>query len=114
MGGAIAGAVVCIAVGIACFVIGIANMRGNISMLHSYHVGNIDEEKRLPFGKLIGKGMIVISCAIVAYGGLFIPAELTQDGIYTVIANIVMAVGMVVGLGICLYAIKKYNGRIID
>ena len=113
MGGAITGAVLSIAVGIACFVIGILNMKGNISMLHSYHINNVTEENKVPFGKTVGIGMIIIAITLVIYGALFIPAEVTKDAVYTIVANIVMIVGMVAGIGICLYAIKKYNKKII-
>lgn len=112
MGGAITGAVVSILVGIACLVIGILNMKGNISMLHSYHINHITEENKAPFGKKMGIGMLIIAGSIIAYGGLLIPAELTKENIYLIVANAVLIVGLVVGLGIALYAIKKYNKKI--
>ena len=113
MGGAITGAITGVLVGIVCFVIGILNIKGNISMLHSYHINNIKEEDRIPFGKLVGKGMIVIAIALVIYGILFIPFELTQNVIYTYVSNCILIVGLVIGLAITLYAIKKYNKKII-
>ena len=113
MGGAISGAIVSILVGIACLVIGILNRKGNISMLHSYHINNITEENKAPFGKIVGTGMFIIAGSLIIYGGLFIPAELTKENIYMTIANVVLVVGLVLGLGICLYAIKKYNKKIV-
>ena len=113
MGGAIAGAGVSILVGIAFLVIGILNLKGNISMLHSYHINHITEENKAPFGKTIGIGMFVIAATLIVSGGLFIPAELTKETVYSTIAEAVLFVGLAVGSGICLYAIKKYNKKII-
>ena len=113
MGGAIAGAAISIICAIVCLVIGILNMKGNVSMMHSYHVNNISPENIRPFGKLVGIGMIVVAVTLAIYGALFIPAEITKDSIYTIIANVILVVGLVIGLGISLYAIKKYNKKII-
>ena len=112
MVGAIIGASISVLVGIACLVIGILNMQGNISMLHSYHINNVTEENKLPFGRTIGVGMIVVSLTLIIYGVLFIPAELTKESIYMTIGNVVLIIGFVLGIGICLYAVKKYNKNI--
>ena len=113
MVGAITGAATSIIVGIICLVIGILNTKGNITMLHSYHTNNITEENKVPFGKTIGIGMIVIAISLFINGILYIPAELTQNTVFTMVANIVLAAGLGIGLVICLYAIKKYNKKII-
>lgn len=113
MGGAITGAATGIIVGLICLVIGILNMKGNISMLHSYHVNNIPEENKKPFGRLVGIGMIIISITLMTYGALFIPAELLENELYLNVGNGVLIGGLVLGLGISLYAIKKYNKKII-
>ena len=49
-----AGNVVAFLVGVVCIVLGISNMRGNISSLHSYHRHRVSEEDRIPFGKQVG------------------------------------------------------------
>lgn len=38
-------------IGVVCIILGISNMRGNISSLHSYHRHRVSEEDRIPFGK---------------------------------------------------------------
>ena len=113
MEGAILGASVSIVVGIVCLIIGILNMHGNISMLHSYHINNIAEEDRIPFGKKVGTGMIIVSLGLILYGGFLILNEVTKDVIYVNIGNIILAIGLIIGLGISLLAIKKYNKKII-
>ena len=112
MGGAIAGAAIDILIGIVFIVIGILNIKGNVSMLHSYHINNISEENKKPFGKLVGIGMIVIAVALMIAGALYIPAELTRESIYATASNVVLFAGLIAGCGISLYAIKKYNKNI--
>ena len=108
---AILGASLCIIVGIVCIVIGILNRMGNISMLHSYHINNIKEEDKLPFGKMIGIGMITIGITLPIYGAALIVAEVTKENSYMIIADILLVVGIVLCLLISLYAIKKYNKK---
>ena len=102
-----------IVVGIVCLVIAILNMCGNISMLHSYHIKNIKEEDKLPFGKRVGLGMIIVGISLITYGALMMVFELTSENIYSVVSNVVLIIGLVIGLGISLYAIKKYNKSVI-
>jgi hypothetical protein len=103
-------AILCVVIGVVCLVIGILNMRGKISMLHSYHTNNIREEDKAQFGRLVGIGMIVISLSLMVYGVLLYIA--LNDARYAIIANIIFFLGLVIGIGICLFAIKKYNKKI--
>ena len=96
-------------VGIALIVIGIFNRKGNVSMLHSYHTKKVSEEDRIPFGKLVGLGMIIIGIGIIALGILSLVSVKLQSDIYLTIGYVVMSVGVVSGLGIAFYAMKKYN-----
>ena len=112
MAGTILSTILSIIIGIVCIVIGILNMHGNISMMHSYHINNITEENKKPFGKMVGTGMIIIGISLIIYGGFFILLELFKDDIYLTIANITLIIGIIIGLGISLYAIKKYNKKI--
>ena len=64
------GVVVTVAVGIICIVLGISNMRGNISSLHSYHRNRVSEENRKPFGRIVGLGTIIVGVGIMLYGGM--------------------------------------------
>ena len=107
------GGILTIIIGIVCIIIGIINKKGNISMLHSYHINNIKEEDKKPFSKLIGTGMIIVGITLVIYGALMIPSIVLENDMYNNIGNIVAIIGMLIGLVICLYAIKKYNKKII-
>ena len=96
-------------VGVVCILIGISNRKGNISMLHSYHRKRVAEEDRLPFGKLVGLGMIIIGITLLLFSGLYFMASYLQESLCFIIGNIVFAAGFAIGLGITFYAMFKYN-----
>ena len=99
-------------VGVVCIIIGITNMRGNISTLHSYHRHRVTEENRPAFGKLVGLGTIIIGASVTIFGvvSAFI-VESASPAIITV-CTVMLFIGMAVGFGITFYALKKYNGGI--
>ena len=98
-----------IVVGIICIVIGVLNMRGNISSIHSYHRHRVSEEDRLPFGRLVGLGTVIIGASVIVFGGLSMVTLLTSSQVYTWIGTAVLVVGIALGLGLSFYAMKKYN-----
>ena len=96
-------------IGIVCIVLGISNMQGNISSLHSSHRHRVSEEDRLPFGKKVGLGTILVGCAILAYRALAAAAVATENQFFVWIGTAIMILGLVIGLGITFYAMIKYN-----
>lgn len=102
-------AVITAILGIACIVLGIFNMRGHISTLHSYHRKRVSEENRLPFGRLVGLGTVIIGASIIVFSVFSAVRAMTENALFTVIGSVVMTVGIIVGLGISFYAMKKYN-----
>ncbi len=101
--------IIAIIVGIVCIVIGIMNIKGNVSMLHSYHTKNVKEEDKKPFGKMVGIGMLIIGGTIIVSGILFGLTIKLENNIYMIIGNIIMIIGLIVGMFISFYALKKYN-----
>ena len=95
--------------GIVCLVIGTLNRKGNISTLHSYHRNRVSEEDRIPFGKLVGLGTIIIGIALIVFSLLSYLATSAQDSFYLTIGYAVMGSGFVIGMGISFYAMFKYN-----
>ena len=91
-----------IIIGLVLIVIGIFNMKGNISLLHSYHRKRVKEEDIKPFGKKVGIGTIIIGITIIL-AGLFIFLN------HTIISNVVLIIGLVTACVIILYALFKYN-----
>ena len=103
---------VTIPVGIILCVIGILNMKGNISSLHSYHRNNIKEEDIKPFGKLVGLGTVLCGISVIVFSAFLGAAILIGNELFTTIGTALMIVIMGVGIVISLHAIKKYNGNI--
>lgn len=89
------------------------NMTGNISSLHWYHRQRVTEEDRKPFGKLVGLGTFIIGIAMVIFGILFLVFEQTQLDVFVIIGTVELIAGIVAGLIISFYAMKKYNGGIL-
>ena len=99
-------------VGILVSVLGIINMTGNISTLHSYHRKRVTEENRKPFGKLVGLGTLIIGIAVVVFGILFFIFEKTKIDAFMVVGAVELIASTIVGMSISFYAMKKYNGGI--
>ena len=96
-------------VGIICIIIGISNRKGNIETLHSYHRKRVTEEDRIPFGKLVGLGMIIIGISLIINGGLSYAGALLENDILIFTATGILIAGLVAGLWISFYAMIKYN-----
>ena len=108
MGGFIVTAVI----GLVAIVIGIVNMSGNVSSIHSYHRERVSEEDRIPFGRLVGLGTIVIGFSLIVYSGLSALAVYTSNTVLTVVSTVLLIIGIVAGMALSFYAMKKYNGGI--
>lgn len=101
-----------ILVGLLLIVLGIINMTGNISSIHSYHRARVSEENIKPFGKEVGFGTLLVGIGIVIFGGMMFIAEKLQNDICIFVGVAIMLVFMIVGLAISFKAMKKYNGGI--
>lgn len=108
----ILGLIVTSAVGILLIVIGIINFNGNINSLHSYHRSRVKPEDVLPFGRLVGIGMIIMGVAFLVFGVLITFSSYYKNHLLSIIAYIVMGGGIVAGTSIAFYAMIKYNGGI--
>ena len=90
-------------VGLLCIFLGLQHRKGNIKSLHSYHRHRVLEKDRIPFGRVIGLGTIIIGCTVILASILSFVTTLTD------VANIILIVGLSVGLIISFYAMIKYN-----
>ena len=104
-----AGNIVAFLVGVVCIVLGISNMRGNISTLHSYHRHRVSEEDRIPFGKQVGLGTMILGISIIIFSILSTLTLYTENNIFTLIGAVVLIVGIIVGLIMSFKAMIKYN-----
>ena len=100
--------IVSIALGVIFIIIGFINRTGNISTLHSYHRNKVTEEDKLPYGKLVGLGMIIIGVSLICFGVLHFLAGGEQN-VYQIAGSIVLGAGLIAGIGITFYAMFKYN-----
>ena len=104
-----AGNIVTFLVGVVCIVLGISNMRGNISTLHFYHRHRVSEEDRIPFGKQVGLGTMILGISIIIFSILSTLTLYTENNIFTLIGAVVLIVGIIVGLIMSFKAMIKYN-----
>ncbi len=98
-----------VVLGLLISAMGIANMMGNISSLHSYHRHRVSEEDRKPFGKQVGLGTLLSGISCVFYGVFHLIYELTDKVVFVWIGSVGLIVLLAVGLFIVLRAIIKYN-----
>ena len=88
--------------GLILIVIGIFNCKGNISTIHWYNRRKVSEEDRPAYAKWMGLGTILCGAGLMA-GGIF--QYFAPEGIW----SIPVVVGLVIGLGLMLYAQLKFN-----
>ena len=101
--------IVAFLVGVICIVLGISNMRGNISSLHSYHRNRVSEEDKLPFGKQVGLGTIIVGIGIIIFSILSVVTLYTENNLFTLVGTAILIIGIIVGLVISFKAMIKYN-----
>ncbi len=101
--------IVTLLVGVVCIVLGISNMRGNISSLHSYHRSRVSEEDRIPFGKQVGLGTIIVGIGINVFSVLSSVTLYTENDIFILVGTAVLIIGIILGLVISFRAMIKYN-----
>lgn len=95
--------------GAICITIGIFNSKGNISTLHSYHRKRVSEEDRIPFGKQVGLGMIIIGTSVIVSGILTAIDYYRPSKVLLIASATVTIIGLVIGLIIAFHAMIKYN-----
>ncbi len=104
--------IVTLAVGALICFFGVRNMMGDISSLHSYHRNRVSAEDVKPFGKLVGIGTVICGISVIVMGIFTFIAEITGFSPFMIIGMVLLILGMIAGLGISFYAMKKYNGGI--
>ena len=87
--------------GIFISVIGIVNMTGNISTIHSYNRRKFKEEDVPKYGRAVGTGTLIIGVSLIA---AFVTTFWSEDAM-----SFIVIPALVIGLGFILYAQFKYN-----
>lgn len=89
--------VVLVMIGAALCCIGIVNLHGDISTVHSYHRWAVSKENQARYSKLMGTGTLI--------AGLFVAAAGTVQMIYeTEFAWWLLLAGVVAGFAVMVYA----------
>ena len=88
-------------IGVCISIIGIVNIMGNISAIHSYNRRKVKEEDVPKYGRAVGTGTLIIGVSLIA-------AFVTTFWSETAMSFIVIP-ALVIGLGFILYAQFKYN-----
>lgn len=81
--------------------LGIVNIMGNISTIHSYNRRKVREEDVPKYGKAVGTGTLIIGASFVVGFAVSFISELLMA--------IIILPAVVVGLGFILYGQFKYN-----
>ena len=93
-------------------ILGVFNRRGNISSIHWYHRQRVTEENRLPFGRLVGSGTMIVGASMVVFGILSLAAGWLEMERLVIVGSVIVVIGIVAGLALSLYAMMKYNNGI--
>ncbi len=95
--------------GVLCILLGIANIKGKLASIHFYHRSRVSEEDAAPFGKLMGAGTIICGVGLIGYGALSLIADFAEIAILATVGDVCLYAGLIIGLPIGFYAMKKYN-----
>ena len=104
--------ITCAIVGAIIIFFSIQNMRGDISSLHSYHRSRVKEEDIPAFGKLVGLGTLLCGIAVIIMAIFTALAIALNTETLTTVGTALMFAGLVSGIIVAFYAMKKYNGGI--
>ena len=88
--------------GIFISVLGVVNILGNVSTIHSYNRRRVREEDIPRYGRVMGTGTLIMGAALMAS---YILSLWREDLVVWVIIP-----AFIVGLGLMLYGQFKYNG----
>ena len=87
--------------GIFLSVLGIVNMKGNISTIHSYNRRKVKEEDVPKYGRTVGTGTLIIGAALALAYFITLWNEEMVD--------LIVLPALVIGLAFILYGQIKYN-----
>ena len=93
--------IVLLILGVLISVIGIVNIMGNISTIHSYNRRKVKEEDMPKYGRAVGTGTLIIGVSLIA---AFVASFWNEK-----IMAFIVVPALVIGLGFILYAQFKYN-----
>lgn len=94
--------------GIFLSVLGILNIKGNISTIHSYNRRKVKEEDIPKYGKAVGTGTVIMGASLILMGASLILAYFATFWNEAAIDYIIFP-AITIGLAFILYGQIKYN-----
>lgn len=94
--------IILLLMGLFISILGIVNIKGNISSIHSYNRRRVKEEDVHKYGKVIGSGTLIIGVGLLLSSLLTFLKVAIQSDYITVPA-------IILGLIIIVYGQFKYN-----
>ena len=91
-----------LAIGILPTILGIFNMKGNIASIHWYNRRKVTKENQKPYCLCMGLGTLIIGVGMITSGIIQVFAGVEVGAIF-------IAISVVIGLVLMLYAQFKYN-----
>ena len=101
-----------IGLGVFLLILGAFNRKGNLSSIHWYHRHRVTEENKLPFGRLVGGGTMIVGAAMAVFGILSLAAGWLEMEFLVIVGSVIVVIGIAAGLALSLYAMMKYNNGI--
>ena len=95
--------------GLVIIFLGFTNVKGNLSSIHWYHRQRVTEENKAVFGKLIGRGTMLIGMGLIAFSLFAYAAKQLQMPYLLAGGSVLLMVTVIIGLAVSLYAMIKYN-----
>ena len=91
-----------IIVGIILCILGITNIRGNISSIHWYNRTKVKPEDVKKYGVAVGTGSLIVGISIIISNVLYMIFE--NEALLSI-----TLIGIIIGLAFMLYGQFKYN-----
>ena len=98
-----------LAVGTFLIIMGVLNIKGNVSMLHKYHTKRVAPEDIKPFGKLVGIGSIIAGDGLILKSLFSFRSQSTCNHTLDAVGTALLIASLVIGIGLILFAMIKYN-----
>lgn len=98
-----------IIIGVIVILLGVENLRGNISTLHSYHRKRVAEEDKAAYGKEVGLGTILVGSALILRTIADFAAASMKSPMLEKTGTVLMVLGLGAGFAIIFHAMMKYN-----
>ena len=92
-----------IILGLALVPMGVMYMRGNFKTMRAHHWAKVSPENIKPFGMLVGLGTVILALGLIASGVLMLAG-------YATLVEAVLIAFAVIGLGLNIFVMCKYNG----